>query len=89
MSNPVKQPAQAVIELKRAIMNDPRSVEALAIAAGVDRNTIWLWVEGKTKNPNISEVEKVANALGYKLRLDPTPPETPKRPAAARRRTRL
>ena len=74
MSNPVDKPVKAVVDLKMALMNDKRDITVIARAAGVDRNTIWLWLEGRTKNPNIAEVDKVLRALGYKLAVTPTPP---------------
>jgi DNA-binding phage protein len=57
-----------------AIGKDPRSVEDIARASGVDRNTIWFSVRGQTTNPNIAQVDKVARALGFSLELSPSPP---------------
>jgi DNA-binding phage protein len=74
LSNSVKRPVQAVIDLKMALENDTREVKAIALKAGVDRNTIWRWLDGKTKNPNITEVAKVLRTLGYELKVTPTPP---------------
>jgi DNA-binding phage protein len=57
-----------------ALENDKRPIEVIARKADVDRNTIWRWLDGKTTNPNIAEVDKVLRALGYELRVAPTPP---------------
>jgi DNA-binding phage protein len=74
VSNPVDKPVKAFVDLKMAIDNDRRDVKEIALKADVDRNTIWRWVEGLTQNPNIAEVDKVLRALGYKLKVTPTPP---------------
>ena len=75
MSQAAKEPVHAFTQVCAAIMNDPRSIDAIAVAAGVSRNTIWLWLDGKTTNPNIAQVDKVARALGFSLELTPPPPE--------------
>jgi hypothetical protein len=69
LSNSAEEPVKAFAELKRAIMADGRTEAALGLASGVSRLTIRLWLDGKTHNPNIAEVDKVARALGYRLRL--------------------
>ena len=71
MSQAAEKPVRALAQLCTAIMNDPRSVEDIARASGVDRNTIWFWVRGQTTNPNIAQVDKVARALGFSLELSP------------------
>jgi DNA-binding phage protein len=69
MTVPAKKRVQAFAQLCQAIKNDPRTPEAIALKSGVDRNTIWFWLDGRTNNPNISQVEKVAHTLGYRLAL--------------------
>jgi DNA-binding phage protein len=73
VSQAAEKPVRAFVQLLAAIRKDPRAVEAIAAASGVDRNTIWFWVEGKTTNPNIAQVDKVARAMGFKLELIPPP----------------
>jgi transcriptional regulator with XRE-family HTH domain len=82
LSQAAEKPVRALVQLLAAIESDPRSVEALARAAGVDRNTIWNWVRGLTTNPNIAQVDKVAQAMGYSLELVPPPPRKPPGPKA-------
>jgi DNA-binding phage protein len=74
LSRAAEKSVRAFVQLWAAIRNDPRSVEAIALASGVDRNTIWLWVDGETTKPNIAQVDKVARALGFSLELSPSPP---------------
>ena len=75
MSNTPEKPPQAFLDLKMAIEADTkREVEEIGRKAGVDRNTIWRWLDGQTRNPNIAEVDKVLRALGYKLEVNPRPP---------------
>ena len=79
MSNTPERLPNALVELKKLILNGrhtlrsdqnlQREVLAIARASGVDRNTIWRWLEGKTQNPNIDEVDKVARVLGFRLEL--------------------
>ena len=88
MSRAADKPVRAFVQLCAAIRNDPRSIEAIALASGVDRNTIWLWVEGRTTNPNIAQLDKVARAMRFKLELTPSSPMKAKAtpPIAWRRR---
>jgi DNA-binding phage protein len=84
LSQAAEKPVRAFAQLCAAIRNDPRSVEAIALASGVDRNTLWLWVDGRTTNPNIAQVDKVARALGFSLELSPPPAERRKSHRARR-----
>jgi transcriptional regulator with XRE-family HTH domain len=79
LSNTPERLPDALVELKKLILNGRRTLRsdqnlqrevlAIARASGVDRNTIWRWLEGKTQNPNIDEVDKVARVLGFRLEL--------------------
>ncbi len=85
MSQAAETTVRAVAQICAAIRADPRSVTAIALASGVDRNTIWLWLDGKTTNPNIAQVDKVARALGFTLELWP-PPRVRRKPQPQRQR---
>lgn len=52
----------------RRINLDEWSQEDLAIKAGVSSNTIRKWRRGE-RNPRISELEAVINAMGYRLKI--------------------
>jgi transcriptional regulator with XRE-family HTH domain len=85
LSHAAEIPVHALAQLCAAIKADPRSVEAIALAAGVDRNTLWLWMNGVTTNPNIAQVDKVARALGFTLELWP-PPRVRRKPQPQKQR---
>jgi DNA-binding phage protein len=72
MSLAADRPVPVLTQLCAAIQKDPREVAAIARASGVDRNTIWLWLERRTTNPNIAQVDKVARAMGFSLELKKT-----------------
>ena len=56
-----------VNELCAAIEKDWRSVHAITKAAGVSNGTISMWLSGKTANPRVDMLDKVARVLGLQL----------------------
>lgn len=86
--------AEIVNELCAAIEQDRRSTFKLAQAAGVNYMTLYGWLSGRTANPNIATLDKVARALGLQVafldgqyRLKPF--TTPASAASAAKRARM
>lgn len=86
--------AEIVNELCAAIEQDRRSTFNLAQAAGVNYSTLYFWLSGRTSNPNIATLDKVARAVGKEVAfLDGQwtlrPVTTPASAASAAKRARM
>lgn len=46
-----------------------KDLQKVADDANVSVSTLYHWVDGKTQNPHINTLAKVAYALGYKFKL--------------------
>lgn len=46
-----------------------KSVESMAVQAGVATTTLYFWMEGKVKKPRIDTLVKVATSLGKDIGL--------------------
>lgn len=65
----MKDRIDIVNELCAAIEKDPRSIFNIAQGAGVSVATLFLWLNGKTSNPNVGTLDRVARVLGLQLAL--------------------
>ena len=45
------------------------NIESVAECAGVSNACIWYWLEGKVKKPRLDTIMKVADAIGFDLKL--------------------
>lgn len=78
-------------EIRTAIQDSGEPVEYIAHSAGVCPATVHAWLNGRTKHPYTTSLEKVARALGKRLtfvdaevhigELLPPPHRTPRRHA--------
>ena len=60
-------PNSAFGELKEAL-ND-YDIKSVADASGVHVMTLYHWLDGRTKGPRFTTMEKVAKVVGYKIVL--------------------
>lgn len=49
--------------IKDLIRHDPRPIKRLAVAAGVDYQSLYRWFHGKTANYDVDKARKVYQAL--------------------------
>jgi len=57
-----------IFEDLKAIIAD-YNFDWLAETAGVSPQTLYYWVNGRTRKPRLDTITKVASAVGYKLKL--------------------
>jgi transcriptional regulator with XRE-family HTH domain len=60
-------PPDAFAALKLEILRSPMGVGMIAARAGITRATIYYWLQGTIRKPNVCTMHKVAGALGQKL----------------------
>jgi hypothetical protein len=56
-------------EMRTAIEDSGEPIEHIAHSAEMSRHTLYAWLNGKTKRPYSTSIEKVARALGKRITL--------------------
>ena len=67
----VKQEQKLVLPIFEELKEELQEwdVESVAECAGVSNACIWYWLEGKTKKPRLDTIMRVADAIGFDLKL--------------------
>ena len=90
----MKKRTEIVNELCAAIEQDGRSLFNIAKAAGITDKALYHWLSGRTPNPRIDSLARVAGVLGREIVLIDGQPRlkpvfTPAAVAVAAKRARL
>ena len=76
----VKQEQKLVMPIFEELKEELQdwNIESVAECAGVSNACIWYWLEGKVKKPRLDTIMRVADAIGFDLKLVKRPQTRPR-----------